>query len=82
MVGVGRDLQWISAPPVGRPGAGRIELERDTVPRQWTPHPALDILAGQVRQWLSAMIAQRQALGAVRTDLPARPVNGCDLWDA
>ncbi len=35
-----------------------------------TPHPALDILAGQMRQWLTAMIAQGQALGAVRTDLP------------
>ena len=35
-----------------------------------TAHPALEILAGQMRQWLTAMIAQGQALGAVRTDLP------------
>ena len=35
-----------------------------------TAHPALEVLAGQMRRWLSALIAQGQALGAVRTDLP------------
>lgn len=34
-----------------------------------TNHPALEVLAGQMRQWLSALVAQGQALGAVRTDL-------------
>lgn len=33
-------------------------------------HPALEILAGQMRQWLEALILQGQGLGAVRTDLP------------
>lgn len=35
-----------------------------------TAHPALEVLARQMRQWLSALIARGQALGAVRTDLP------------
>ena len=35
-----------------------------------TAHPALELLAGQVRQWLEALILQGQTLGAVRTDLP------------
>jgi len=35
-----------------------------------TNHPALEVLAGQMGQWLSALILQGQALGAVRTDLP------------
>ena len=35
-----------------------------------TAHPALELLAGQMRQWLEALILQGQALGAVRTDLP------------
>jgi len=35
-----------------------------------TAHPALEGLARQMRQWLSALVAQGQALGAVRTDLP------------
>jgi TetR/AcrR family transcriptional regulator, transcriptional repressor of aconitase len=34
-----------------------------------TAHPALEILAGQMRQWLTGMIAQGQALAAVRTDV-------------
>ena len=35
-----------------------------------TAHPALELLAGQMRQWLEALILQGQTLGAVRTDLP------------
>ena len=35
-----------------------------------TAHPALELLAGQMRQWLEALILQGQELGAVRTDLP------------
>lgn len=35
-----------------------------------TAHPALEVLAGQMRQWLGALVVQGQALGAVRTDLP------------
>lgn len=35
-----------------------------------TAHPALEVLAGQMRQWLTALVAQGQALGAVRSDLP------------
>jgi len=35
-----------------------------------TAHPALEVLASQMRQWLTALIGQGQALGAVRTDLP------------
>ncbi len=35
-----------------------------------TAHPALEGLARQMRQWLSALVAQGQALGAVRTGLP------------
>lgn len=33
-------------------------------------HPAIDILAKQMRQWLEALLAQGQMLGAVRSDLP------------
>lgn len=53
-------------------------------------HPALDVLAEQMRQWLTVLIAQGQALGAVRSDLPQDllldaafgMLEGADRWFA